>query len=210
MNSYDFIKNRPRRNCRGETLIRLLNATSYPKAFFSNLCMAFTEAMEGKDNVDVLIETSNELRNLERSYSMVDFARNIELIKDDERLNLNLNVIKFNAESNTIDDSEINLNTLINFNLLSKSLDVSHLPKIIEEILMTFYLSQRRDKNKGINFNEASWFLLENDNYMETNYNAIHQLLRDTLLDEIFNIIIGQKFITIKDLNVKITLKDNF
>lgn len=208
MNNYEFMKSRPRRNCRGETLIRLLNATSYSKSFFSNLCVLFIEAIEGTNDESLLIETSNELRNLEKSYSMLDFARNIEIIRTRDQLDLNLKTLKFDPTANSIDDSKSNLNTLVNFNLFIENFNNNLISTITEEILLNFYLSQRRVKIKDYNLTETSWLLHKGNYNEEVKFNNVTTMINDLLSNESFNITIAQKSIILDDLNLNVSVSE--
>lgn len=214
--NYRFIKERPERSCRGETLIRLLVSTSYPKSLFSNLGIMFSECLVEQD-IDGLESTAEELRELERSYGMLDFARSFEISKQGSDVQLNLNTLKFDSGDMDLVDNKQNHERFANFKISEVKISNEKAEEITKLILKTFYSVQRRNKRLPKDMSNLVWHTSNrrtgsNGQVSVTNtrheYNEILEKIKNSLLKENFNILILQNVIILSDQRCRIFFKE--
>lgn len=215
-NNYRFIKDRPERACRGETLMRLLVSTSYPKSLFSNLGIMLSECLVDQD-IDGLESTAKELRGLERGYGMLDFARSFEISKQGTEVQLNLNTLKFDSGDMEIVDNKQGHERLVNFKIDEVLITLEKAEEIAKLILKVFYDVQRRNKRLPRDMSNLVWHTSNrktgtNGQVSITSarhdYNEILEKIKHSLLKENFGILILQNVLILSDQRCRIFFKE--
>lgn len=206
MSVYKQLTSDPDRKCRPEILLRLLLSTSYPHAALTDL--TFTLAKHG----EIVDETELEnvaitMQEVERSFTMFDFIRSIELKRSGKDVSIVIKCLDVDPTARTLNDSaETHVVMATSYLTLPNANQTLLDPEgIAAKLLDIFYKSQVSFRSRTQSIQRTRWKhrtkATQIKKAVDTNidYDATVQYLVTSLAKRNFSIVLTQSNILLQD-----------
>lgn len=224
------ITEKPNRKSRSETLLRILIASSYPHAFFSNLAI---QLFGGHPSIlPAQLETlAGELRDREKQLDILDFIRCIEIIKSNDRIMIEAKRLDGVVGLKAIIDNARNhvsfwtIDTYIGNDVLSEEFaqSLSHV------MLTAYYKTHAIGNNKQKDVSQFKWAIKEKKSQPSTqktvkhfkdmkssiteerkvDFKEVQPILQKVLQGTHYHILLTRNAITVRDQGLRISLPDH-
>lgn len=210
MSVYEQLTKTPDRKCRPEVLLRLLLSTSYPQAALTDLTfiMAKHSALD-----DIVIENLAEtMQEVERSFTMFDFVRSIELKRNGKDISIAIKHLDIDPDARNLNDSAETHQVMA-----TSYLTLSHPGKeliepevIAAKLLDIFYKSQVSFRNRSQGVQKTRWKhrtkATQVKRAIDTNvdYNTAIEYVTTSLKKRNFNIVLTQANILLQDQRARL------
>lgn len=158
MSTYEQMTAQSNRRCRPETILRRLLSTSYPQSTLSDLTLALS-VHGGQDNQDELERSAEDLRAVEKLYTIYDFVRCIEIRRT-------FNEIKVVAKGLDIDPLMKSINdcsdthkemAAVTITLVNGDNALDDVEAIATKLMDLFYRSQVKSRRPGDTIDHTEW-----------------------------------------------------
>lgn len=158
MTIYKQMTEHGNRHCRPETILRLLMSTSYPQSTLSDLTLAFA-VHGGQTDKDELEQDAIGMREVEKSYTLFDFIRCIELKRNGNEVKVITKCLDIDPTMRTINDSaathvQMAASTIT---LINGDDPLADTDALAVKLLELFYRSQIKSKRHGEALNKTTW-----------------------------------------------------
>lgn len=158
MNTYEQMTTQPNRRCRPETLLRLLMSTSYPQSILSDLTLAIA-LHGGQTDPDELEQDAQGMREVEKSYTLFDFIRCIEIKRNGPEVTVIAKCLDIDPTMRTINDSSAtHVQMAASTIKLAKGDSPLESPdQLAIRLLEFFYRSQVKSKRPNDSIDRTTW-----------------------------------------------------
>lgn len=158
MSVYSQMTNQPNRKCRPETILRLLMSTSYPQSTLSDLTLAFVTHGGQTDPLE-LEGCANDLREVEKAYTLTDFVRSIDIKRVHGNLKVIVKCLDLDPSIRTINDCsethvELASSDVVLFNA---DLPLEEPEALAVRLLEMFYRSQVKNRRSNDTIGNTTW-----------------------------------------------------
>lgn len=205
----DVIETKPYRKSRPETLLRLLVSSSFPHYLLGNITICLVKGFDGYDE-EALLETARGLREQEKSMSLNDFIRCIEIIKDDTRVSIDCkrmcNIDSLKNIVDNINNHESFVTSAVEHD--GEALGVPYAQDIAKMLLRAYYRARAVGPDKQRDVETMAWIIRNKQagEVTTTNYHTAEHLLVESLSSvDNFHIMLTQNAIILKDKGIRIT-----
>lgn len=206
MSVYKQLTAEPDRKCRPEVLLRLLLSTSYPQAALTDLTFLMAKHGEIVDE-EILENVAVTMQEVERSFTMFDFIRSIELKRQGKDITVTIKCLDVDPTARSINDSAETHEVMATSYLTLTSDDKPLLghEDIAAKLLDVFYKSQVSFRSRSQTIQKTRWKhrTKASPGYppVDTNidYNIAIQYLMTSLKKRNFNIVLTQANILLQD-----------
>lgn len=158
MSVFEQMTSQPNRRCRPETLLRLLMSTSYPQSTLSDLTLAIAVHGGQTDKAELELDAA-AMREVERSYSLFDFIRCIEIKRVDGELKVITKCLDIDPTMRGIVDSaETHVQMAAStVNLINGDSPLEDADGLAIRLLELFYRSQVKSKRPNDTIERTTW-----------------------------------------------------
>lgn len=158
MSVYEQMTTQPNRRCRPETLLRLLMSTSYPQSTLSDLTLAIAVHGGQTDPLE-LEQDAAGMREVEKSYTLYDFVRCIELKRSGGELKITAKCLDIDPTMRALNDSaETHVQmAAATVNLINGDSPLEDTDALSVRLLELFYRSQVKSKRPNDSIERTSW-----------------------------------------------------
>lgn len=206
MSVYTKLTGDPDRKSRPETLLRRLLSTSYPHSALTDL--TFTMAKHGElVEEDTLENIAITMQEVERSFTMFDFVRSIELKRNGKDIQIAIKCLDVDPTSRTLTDSAETHDVMATSSLTLPSATKALIApeEIAAKLLDIFYKSQVSFRCRTQSIQRTRWKhrtkTTQLKKAIDTNidYETALQYLVTSLNKRNFNIMLTQSNILLQD-----------
>lgn len=158
MSVFEQMTSQPNRRCRPETLLRLLMSTSYPQSTLSDLTLAIA-VHGGQTDKAELEQDASGMREVERSYSLFDFIRCIEIKRVDGEIKIITKCLDIDPTMRAINDSaETHVQmAAATVSLINGDSPLEDTDALAIHLLELFYRSQVKSKRPNDTIDKTTW-----------------------------------------------------
>lgn len=206
MSVYEQLTKTQDRKCRPEVLLRLLLSTSYPQSALTDLTfiMAHHGGLAEESILENLAETMQEV---ERSYTMFDFVRSIELKRNGKDISIAIKHLDIDPDAKNLNDSADTHNVMATSYLVldSDGKELLDPESIAVKLLDIFYKSQVSFRHRSQTVQKTRWKhrtkATQVKRAIDTNvdYVTALQYITTSLKKRNFNIVLTQANILLQD-----------
>jgi hypothetical protein len=134
----------------------MLMASSYPHATLANLTLELSR-MGGVEKGE-LERVSEELRDMERSFDMMDFIRCVEIKRNQERVTVVVKRLKITPSMQTIKDTQLHHEPLTSSNIdVGEGLVLADTEAMAKTLLDAFHRTQVKQPAVGRAIEQSLW-----------------------------------------------------
>lgn len=158
MTTYEQMTGQKNRRCRPETLLRLLLSTSYPQSTLSDLTLALS-VHGGQKDPHELEATANDMREVEKLYTLFDFVRCVEIKRTLDTIKLTTKCLDIDPAMKTINDctdTHIEMGS-VNIDLVNGDVALDDVEALATRLMELFYRSQVKSKRPGETIERTEW-----------------------------------------------------
>lgn len=158
MSVFEQMRGSGNRRCRPETLLRLLMSTSYPQSTLSDLTLELA-VQGGQTNQDDLEQDAQAMREVEKSYTLFDFVRCVEIKRVNGVVKVITKCLDIDPTMKTVNDNvethvQMAASTIELINGESSFIDPD---SVAVKLLELFYRSQIKSKRHGDTLEKTTW-----------------------------------------------------
>lgn len=206
MSVYKQLTSDPDRKCRPEILLRLLLSTSYPQSALTDLTFLMAKHGEIIDE-SILENVAVTMQEVERSFTMFDFIRSIELKRNGKDISVVIKCLDVDPTARSLNDSAETHEVMATSNLILPNADKALLePEVVAaRLLDIFYKSQISFRHRSQTVQRTRWKHRTKATQLrkpvDTNidYDVALQYLTTSLNKKNFNIVLTQANILLQD-----------
>lgn len=158
MSTFEQMTEHKNRRCRPETLLRLLMSTSYPHSTLSDLVLAI--AVHGGQTDEAELEYyAEEMRGVEKSYTLFDFVRCIEIRRTLGEVKITAKCLDVDPEMKAINDcTDTHRQMAASTISLAKGDEaLDDVESLATRLMELFYRSQVKSKRPGDTIDHTEW-----------------------------------------------------
>lgn len=158
MTIYEQMTEHGNRKCRPETLLRLLMSTSYPQSTLSDLTLAVT-VHGGQADLAELEQDATALREVEKSYTLFDFIRCIELKRVGGEVKVITKCLDVDPTMRVVNDcTETHVQMAAStIDLINGEEPLNDPDALAVRLLELFYRSQIKSKRHSDSLDRTTW-----------------------------------------------------
>lgn len=158
MSIYEQMTESRNRRCRPETLLRLLLSTSYPQSTLSDLTLALT-VHGGQTDVDELEHNAEDLREVEKAYTLYDFVRCVEIRRTLGEIRVVTKGLDIDPAMKAINDCTDTHKEMaaVDISLTKGSDALDDVEGLATRLMEMFYRSQVKSKRPGESIDHTEW-----------------------------------------------------
>ncbi len=158
MNVYSQMTQNKNRKCRPETLLRLLLSTSYPQSTLSDLTLALA-VHGGQTDPEELENNANDLREVEKDYTLYDFVRCVEIRRAFDEVRVVVKGLDVDPAMKTINDCTDTHKEMaaVNIKLVKGSEALDDVESLAIRLMELFYRSQVKSRRPGDSIDNTDW-----------------------------------------------------
>lgn len=158
MSVYEQMTDHNNRRCRPETLLRLLMSTSYPQSTLSDLTLAFA-VQGGQTDAAELEQDALGMREVEKSYTLFDFVRCIEIKRTGGTLQVIAKCLDVDPTMRAVNDcAETHVQMAAStIELINGDSPLTDPDAIAVQLLELFYRSQIKSKRHSDTLDKTMW-----------------------------------------------------
>lgn len=211
MSPYEQLTKDPDRKCRPEVLLRLLLSTSYPQTILTDLTFLLAKHADISGEY-VLNNIATSMQEIERSFTMFDFIRSVEVKRSGSEITMVVNCLDVDPTARTLNDSidthQVMATSWLTLSSVDKSLN--DVKELAEKLLNIFYKSQVSFKNRLNTIQRTRWKHRTKATQLrkpvDTNidYNVAVNYLVTSLEKNNFNIVLTQSSILLQDQRARL------
>lgn len=158
MSIYAQMTEHRNRRCRPETLLRLLLSTSYPQSTLSDLTLALT-VHGGQTDKEELERNAEDLREVEKAYTLYDFVRCVEIRRTFGELKVTTKGLDIDPSMKVINDCTDTHKEMaaVNIALTKGDEALDDVEALAIRLMELFYRSQVKSKRPGDTIDNTEW-----------------------------------------------------
>lgn len=158
MTVYEQMAKQGNRKCRPETLLRLLMSTSYPQSTLSDLTLELA-VQGGQTDLDELEKDAAGMREVEKSYTLFDFVRCIELKRSGGEIKVTTKCLDIDPTMRVVNDcAETHVQMAAStIQLVNGETALKDPEALAIRLLELFYRSQIKSKRHGDTLDRTMW-----------------------------------------------------
>lgn len=158
MTVYEQMTGQGNRKCRPETLLRLLMSTSYPQSTLSDLTLELA-VQGGQTDLDELEKDAAGMREVEKSYTLFDFVRCIELKRSGGEIKVITKCLDIDPTMRAVNDcTETHVQMAAStIELVNGDAALKDPETLAIRLLELFYRSQIKSKRHGDTLDRTMW-----------------------------------------------------
>lgn len=158
MTAYKQMTEHRSRRCRPETLLRLLLSTSYPQSTLSDLTLALN-VHGGQTDLEELERNAEDLREVEKEYTLYDFVRCVEIRRTFGEIRLVVKGLDIDPAMKAINDCTETHNEMaaVTIKLVKAEEGLDDVEALATRLMELFYRSQVKSKRPGESIDNTEW-----------------------------------------------------
>lgn len=158
MTVYEQMAKQGNRKCRPETLLRLLMSTSYPQSTLSDLTLELA-VQGGQTDLDELEKDAVGMREVEKSYTLFDFVRCIELKRSGNEIKVTTKCLDIDPTMRIVNDcTETHVQMAVStIQLVNGDMALKDPDALAIRLLELFYRSQIKSKRHSDTLDRTMW-----------------------------------------------------